>query len=469
MRKFLLAAFLVPAAGAFCQNIGFGTNQPQTIIDINGDLALRSTSLVLADGTLNAVDVGAKFSNFRVTGPTGAFTVAGLTPGLEGKLITLFNRSGQTMTIANEALSANADARIITGSEGDLSIPHNASILVQYDNSVKRWVVRNHSAPSMGGGGSSAGWNTNFDHIYNTNTLNVGIGTMWPHYKLHVNGDGHFYNASPISFSPGEQGGQYFMGGGLSVSSQNLDNFPAGVENNYLSFDGRRLQTFVRRIDDGSVSDYASSLILNPIDGNVGIGTQYAPNRKLEIYKGRILFTGAQDPANFVYGGIEFTNGAGNSMRGFVGMAGDNLIGFYGYTGGGFGLLMHVATGNVSIGSSTGATGYKLSVGGKIMAEEIRVQSMAAWPDYVFKKDYQLPTLSVLEKQINVLGHLPNIPDAATIEKEGIALGDMQTRMMEKIEEMTLYLIQLDKDNRHLKEEIQALKAEKRPSTNQKD
>jgi hypothetical protein len=103
------------------------------------------------------------------------------------------------------------------------------------------------------------------------------------------------------------------------------------------------------------------------------------------------------------------------------------------------------------------------------MAEEIRVQSMAAWPDYVFKKGYQLPTLSVLEKQINVLGHLPNIPDAATIEKEGIALGDMQTRMMEKIEEMTLYLIQLDKDNRHLKEEIQALKAEKRPSTNQRD
>lgn len=119
MRKFLLAAFLFPAAGAFCQNIGFGTNEPQTIIDINGDLALRSTSLVLADGTLNAVDVGAKFSNFRVTGPTGAFTVAGLTPGLEGKLITLFNRSGQTMTISNEAITANAAARIITGSEGD--------------------------------------------------------------------------------------------------------------------------------------------------------------------------------------------------------------------------------------------------------------------------------------------------------------------------------------------------------------
>jgi len=450
---------LLPVTGAFGQNIGFGTNQPQTIIDINGDLALRSTSLVLANGTLNTVNVAPKFSNFRVTGPSAAFVIAGLTAGSEGRLVTLFNRSGQTMTVAHEAASASANARIITGTDASLTIPNNASIQFQYDNTISRWVVRNHSAPSMGGGGSSAGWNTNFDHIYNTNTLNVGIGTMWPQYKLHVYGQGHFYNASPISFSPGEQGGQYFMGGGLSVSSQNLDNFPAGVENNYLSFDGRRLQTFVRRIDDGSVSDYASSLILNPIDGNVGIGTNYAPNRKLEIYKGRILFTGAQDPANFVYGGIEFTNGAGNSLRGFVGMAGDNLIGFYGYTGGGFGLLMHVATGNVSIGSSTSATGYKLSVGGKIMAEEIRVQSMAAWPDYVFKKDYPLPTLSELEKQIAKHGHLPNIPDAQTIDKEGIKLGDMQTRMMEKIEELTLYLIQMDKDNRLLRQELADLKA----------
>lgn len=460
MRKLLLAVFLLPAVDALCQNIGFGTNQPQTIIDINGDLALRSTPLVLANGTLNAVNVAPKFSNFRITGPTAAFVIAGLTAGSEGRLVTLFNRSGQTMTIVHEAASASANARIITGTDASLSIPNNASIQFQYDNTISRWVVRNHSAPQVGGGGgSSVGWNTNFDHIYNTNTLNVGIGTMWPQYKLHVNGQGHFHDAARITFSPGEQGGQYFMGGGLSVSSQNLDNFPAGVENNYLSFDGRRLQTFVRRIDDGSVSDYAGSLVLNPIDGNVGIGTNYAPNRKLEIYKGRILFTGAQDPANFVFGGIEFTNGAGNSMRGFVGMAGDNLIGFYGYTGGGFGLLMHVATGNVSIGSSTSATGYKLSVGGKIMAEEIRVQSMAAWPDYVFKKDYRLPTLSELEKHIAANGHLPNIPDAAKVEKEGIALGDMQTRMMEKIEELTLYLIQMDKDNRLLRQELNVLKA----------
>ena len=93
------------------------------------------------------------------------------------------------------------------------------------------------------------------------------------------------------------------------------------------------------------------------------------------------------------------------------------------------------------------------------MAEEIRVQSMAAWPDYVFKKDYPLPTLSELEKQIAKHGHLPNIPDAQTIDKEGIKLGDMQTRMMEKIEELTLYLIQMDKDNRLLRQELADLKA----------
>lgn len=461
MRKILLAVLLFPAVVAIGQNIGFGTNQPQTIIDLNGDFAIRGTTLTLSDGVLNEVNVATpKFSNFRVDGPTAAFTIAGMLAGSDGKLVTLFNNSGQTMTVANQAATAAETDRIITGANANLSIPNNASIQFQYDNTIQRWVVRNHSSPPpMVGGGSSVGWSANFDHIYNTNTLNVGIGTLWPQYKLHVNGQGHFYHTEPVTFSPGEQGGQYFMGGGLSVSSQNIDNFPAGVENNYLSFDGRRLQTFVRRIDDASVSDYASSLVLNPIDGNVGIGTQYAPNRKLEIYKGRIRFTGAQDPANFEYGGIEFTNGDGNSMKGFVGMAGDNLIGFYGYTGGGFGLLMNVATGNVSIGSSTGAVGYKLSVAGKIMAEEIRVQSYVSWPDYVFKPGYALTPLDALEQTINQLGHLPNIPDAATIEKEGITLGDMQTRMMEKIEELTLYIIQLDKDNKLLKAEVTALQA----------
>ncbi len=101
--------------------------------------------------------------------------------------------------------------------------------------------------------------------------------------------------------------------------------------------------------------------------------------------------------------------------------------------------------GNVMIGSGAPANGYKLSVDGKIIAEEIKVQLNASWPDYVFEKKYPLKSISNLESYINANKHLPNIPSAKEMEKDGITVGDMQTRMMEKIEELTLYIIDLQK------------------------
>lgn len=100
--------------------------------------------------------------------------------------------------------------------------------------------------------------------------------------------------------------------------------------------------------------------------------------------------------------------------------------------------------GNVTIGASM-ATGYRLSVDGKIACTEVRVQPTASWPDYVFSDKYKLISLHDLEKSINDQKHLPGIPSAKEIEKEGIQVGEMQRKMMEKIEELTLYIIDLNK------------------------
>ncbi|MBL0073159.1 MAG: hypothetical protein IPP34_15685 [Bacteroidetes bacterium] len=100
----------------------------------------------------------------------------------------------------------------------------------------------------------------------------------------------------------------------------------------------------------------------------------------------------------------------------------------------------------VCIGGTTAATGYKLSVKGKIICEELKVLLSATWPDYVFGKNYNLMPLSDLENFIEEENHLPGIPSAKEMEADGgIALGEMQTILVKKIEEANLYILQLNK------------------------
>lgn len=112
------------------------------------------------------------------------------------------------------------------------------------------------------------------------------------------------------------------------------------------------------------------------------------------------------------------------------------------------------------IGSSIGATGYALSVNGKIMCEELRVEDSGSWPDYVFDKNYDLMSLEELENSINENSHLPGIPPAAEVEANGFDVADMQKRVLEKVEELTLYTIEQGKLIQELQDEVKTLKAE---------
>lgn len=100
--------------------------------------------------------------------------------------------------------------------------------------------------------------------------------------------------------------------------------------------------------------------------------------------------------------------------------------------------------GNVGIGTT--APTEKLAVNGNIRAKEIKVEN-SNWPDYVFTNTYQLPTLEETEQQILKLGHLPGIPSAAEVKEKGINLGDLNAKLLQKLEEVTLHLIELKKNN----------------------
>lgn len=119
--------------------------------------------------------------------------------------------------------------------------------------------------------------------------------------------------------------------------------------------------------------------------------------------------------------------------------------------------LMTNESGNVGIGAAASPE-HKLSVNGKIRAQEIKVET-ANWPDYVFKPAYKLPSLSETEKFIQENGHLPEVPKAEEVEANGIQLGEMNKILLKKIEELTLHLIENEKKRTDLEGKVYKLES----------
>ncbi|QLE02042.1 hypothetical protein HX109_10930 [Galbibacter sp. BG1] len=101
-------------------------------------------------------------------------------------------------------------------------------------------------------------------------------------------------------------------------------------------------------------------------------------------------------------------------------------------------------SGRVGIGTTNPDS--ELTVKGKIHAQEVKLDlAGAVAPDYVFKEEYNLKSLEEVERHINEKGHLPNIPSAKEMEEEGVHLKEMNLKLLEKIEELTLYVIEQKK------------------------
>jgi|SRR6218665_1397232 len=110
-----------------------------------------------------------------------------------------------------------------------------------------------------------------------------------------------------------------------------------------------------------------------------------------------------------------------------------------------------------TLASGVNISAYNLFVKGGILTEEVRITLGSDWADYVFTKDYILKPLQEVEQFITTNGHLPNVPSAQKVKEEGIELGDMARIQQEKIEELTLYLIQQHKEIEAMKGQIKAL------------
>lgn len=193
-------------------------------------------------------------------------------------------------------------------------------------------------------------------------------------------------------------------------------------------------------------------------NGNVGVGTTN-PLAKLDIRgyvvleSGRdaILFTGTANTEQNRY--LKLLNSPALTSASGLKAGGVLIADSYAYANPSKNDL--IVKGNVGIGTPT--PGEKLSVNGHIRAQAVKVE-MNNWPDYVFEDHYSLRPLRELKNYLETHEHLPGVPSASEIEKEGVNLGEMNAKLLEKIEELTLYLISQEEALAKLRKEVQSLR-----------
>jgi len=145
---------------------------------------------------------------------------------------------------------------------------------------------------------------------------------------------------------------------------------------------------------------------------------------------------------------IDKSNGGAQPFN--IDKNGGLALGGYGDAGNAF----LAVNGNVGIGT-TDTKGYNLAVNGSVIATSMTVKLYSAWPDYVFKPTYHLPSLTDVKSYIDQNHHLPDMPSGQEVAKDGINLGEMNKLLTKKVEELTLYLIEKDKQDK--KREVQLI------------
>lgn len=407
-------------------NVGIGTTTPARALDVYpavNNRAARISVVAVGDwgafaGTAGNAMFGHTTSMSTSTGYALVQSSAGQTflnaktgqpinfriAGADRMFLSSAGNFGINTITPGARFEVNGAARITTGSGGKLQL---GALNTSTDN-----FGYVSSASQTNGSGlkfettNGSGVNTGLVQMVILNNGTVGIGTTTPNaaYKLDVSGT---INATSL-----------FLNGSSLVASQWTAN--------------------------GSSIYYST--------GNVGIGTT-TPTEKLDV-RGNLLLETGDNPVFYTGIGaaelgryLQLVNSSGYGSASGLKAGGLLVADSYNYANPSKNDL--VVKGNVGIG--TASPDSKLTVNGTVHAKEVRVDLSVPGPDYVFDEGYELQSLVDLKAYIDANKHLPEVPLAAEMEKNGINLSEMNMLLLKKVEELTLHLIELDKEMTALK------------------
>ncbi|TCC87302.1 hypothetical protein EZ428_21615 [Pedobacter frigiditerrae] len=306
---------------------------------------------------------------------------------------------------------------------GDIAIPYTARLLSDLD-------AGNNIAIHDGNGlmkFATAGQ----DRLVIANAGNVGIGTTAPQAKLHVTQSamdqpGLVIQGTTINADAAQHYVALTLDGDYGNGTGNYSQIRS--YSNLYSQWGSRLAFFTT--SNAPANTLVERMRIDA-NGNVGVGTT-SPTGILELQKlnSNLAFDLSTNGLSKI---VSKGWNASIDMHTFQVNGTENLNQFNINT-----------NGNVGVGTAT--PNEKLAVNGKIRAKEIKVEpNPASWPDYVFEADYNITSLTALEKYIRVNKHLPEMPTAKEVAVNGVELGEMNRLLLKKVEELTLHLIEKDK------------------------
>ena len=319
-----------------------------------------------------------------------------------------------SMFIAKDTIVAKKDVRVV----GDLKVKGDVKLKdkLKVDNlATFNGLIKANAGIDLG---SSFGMKTGITDINGNNFMQVGKtfgGSILP----------------PPIVCPGSASNMWWMsnyGGYISQASQGSMNASLSMWTDWINGNGHIEAQGTNNIGT------ANALLINYFCGR-DVGINNGPNG------GNVSLGGSSNHGVFMYSPTKIRTYDINAFR--IENPNNNKTTFYVST-----------AGRTIIGEQTQTTGSHnnaiLTINGKAVAKEIIV-TQQNWADYVFAKNYSLMNLDKLEAYINTNKHLPNVPSAKEIDKDGLNLGEINKIQMEKIEELTLYVIELKKEINQLK------------------
>lgn len=370
--------------------------------------------------------------------------------------------------------SGNPALQFYSGATSKAYIQHNGSTLFVRNTQNGPMYIGNNNSTDMTIQGNG----------------DVGIGTTLPISKLHVFGNQWNLTTTDGVFALGSTTQRIAFGIATSGAGAGIGRIYSKGTNNKLILGGGTADVMTidgstNRIGIGTLEPSYSLDIntdqlrgIDVLNSYAGTSTKYGGRFEVSgdgtggryaIYGYALGESGA---IATTYGARFLANGSGNT---------GSVYGVYSQvsapgTGNHYGIYTTASTANpgtntrswalyaqghsyfssdVRIGSLDGAAGYRLSVNGKIMSEELKVQMSEDWPDYVFEEDYDLMSIDQIDGYINEHGHLPGVPSAKEVESDGgFHVGEMNRILLEKVEELTLLLIKQEKKIKNLEQHI---------------